>query len=193
MGNEVKACELPNQTATWAGLSGAVEEFSAWRQRTNRRYDSEDTELLCYLSDQLKVEGAALVGGSMNHPVLGLLSYMSESNNRMQELLLAYLSLAVARDSGLAQKLIAGQRLHVGLDPSYVAATRCYGVQETETPEPQGGTDAAVAAIQFALDDEDGMLFLRYWNEGEFDVIRSEWPDAPEDVFIGADPLYVPG
>lgn len=36
------------------------------------------------------------------------------------------------------------------------------------------------------------MLFLRYWNEGDFDVIRREWPDAPEEVFIGADPLYKP-
>lgn len=50
--------------------------------------------------------------------------------------------------------------------------------------------DAAVAAIQFALDDDDGMQFLRLWNEGEFDVIRDEWPDAPEEIFIGADPLH---
>lgn len=50
--------------------------------------------------------------------------------------------------------------------------------------------DAAVAAIQFALADDDGMQFLRLWNEGEFDVIRSEWPEAPEEVFIGADPLH---
>ncbi|MBP3998332.1 hypothetical protein [Pseudomonas koreensis] len=50
--------------------------------------------------------------------------------------------------------------------------------------------DAAVAAIQFALDDDDGMQFLRLWNDGDFDVIRSEWPEAPEEVFIGADPLH---
>lgn len=50
--------------------------------------------------------------------------------------------------------------------------------------------DAAVAAIQFALNDDDGMQFLRYWNQGDFDVLRSEWPDAPEVVFIGADPLH---
>lgn len=50
--------------------------------------------------------------------------------------------------------------------------------------------DAAVAAIQFTLNDDDGMQFLRLWNEGDFDAIRREWPDAPKDVFIGADPLY---
>lgn len=49
---------------------------------------------------------------------------------------------------------------------------------------------AAVAAIQFALEDEDGIDFLRYWNEGEFDIVRRNWPDAPEAIYIGADPLH---
>lgn len=51
--------------------------------------------------------------------------------------------------------------------------------------------DAAVAAIQFALEADEGMAFLRCWNEGDFNSIRGEWPEAPEEVFIGADPLYV--
>lgn len=50
--------------------------------------------------------------------------------------------------------------------------------------------DAAVAAIQFALETDEGLEFLRCWNHGDFDVIRREWPDAPESVFIGADPLH---
>ncbi|USD58826.1 hypothetical protein J4N45_09825 [Vibrio sp. SCSIO 43140] len=50
--------------------------------------------------------------------------------------------------------------------------------------------NAAVAAIEFALETEDGMNFLRLWNEGEFDVLRDEWPEAPEAIYIGADPLY---
>ncbi len=50
--------------------------------------------------------------------------------------------------------------------------------------------DAAVAAIQFALETDDGMAFLRCWNEGDFDSIRKEWPEAPKEVFIGADPFY---
>lgn len=48
----------------------------------------------------------------------------------------------------------------------------------------------AVAAIQFALETDDGLSFLRCWNEGNFDAIRHEWPEAPEAVFIGADPLH---
>jgi hypothetical protein len=49
---------------------------------------------------------------------------------------------------------------------------------------------AAVAAIQVALKDEcgDGLQFLRYWHEGEFNILRRNWPDAPEAVYIGADP-----
>lgn len=50
--------------------------------------------------------------------------------------------------------------------------------------------DAALAAIQFALETDDGLTFLRYWNEGEFETIRREWPEAPEAIFIGADPLH---
>lgn len=48
----------------------------------------------------------------------------------------------------------------------------------------------AVAAIQFALETDQGLDFLRLWNEGEFDTIRQEWPEAPESIFIGADPLH---
>lgn len=50
--------------------------------------------------------------------------------------------------------------------------------------------NAAVAAIQFALEADEGLVFLRCWNEGNFAAIRREWPDAPEEVFIGADPLH---
>src|SRR5690606_36552884 len=47
----------------------------------------------------------------------------------------------------------------------------------------------AVAAIQFALNDPEGMTFLRLWNEGEFETLRREWPEAPSSINIGADPL----
>lgn len=52
--------------------------------------------------------------------------------------------------------------------------------------------NAAVAAIQFALETDDGLAFLRCWNDADFDSIREEWPEAPDEVFIGADPLYKP-
>lgn len=55
----------------------------------------------------------------------------------------------------------------------------------------QPNQSAAVAAIEFALlPDSDGLEFLRVWFHGDFDAIRKEWPEAPEAVFIGADPLH---
>ncbi len=60
--------------------------------------------------------------------------------------------------------------------------------------EPVALPDPSTAAIAFALEnatsDHDGMEFLRCWNEGAFDTIRDQWPEAPEEVFIGADPLH---
>lgn len=47
----------------------------------------------------------------------------------------------------------------------------------------------AAAAIRFALTDPEGMTFLRLWNEGDFDTLRREWPDAPIEVYVGADPI----
>jgi hypothetical protein len=46
---------------------------------------------------------------------------------------------------------------------------------------------APVAAIQFALSADEGMTWLRLWNEGEFEACRREWPEASDDCYIGAD------
>ena len=48
----------------------------------------------------------------------------------------------------------------------------------------------AVAAIEYALNDDDPEAFLRCWVEGNFDALRNEWENVPEEVFIGADPLH---
>ena len=50
--------------------------------------------------------------------------------------------------------------------------------------------DAAVAAIAFSLKTDEGTEFLRCWFHGNFEAIRREWPDAPEAVLVGADPLH---
>lgn len=36
---------------------------------------------------------------------------------------------------------------------------------------------------------EEPLEFLRCWNEGNFEALREEWPDAPEEIYL-ADPLY---
>ncbi|MCW5155594.1 PDDEXK family nuclease [Burkholderia cenocepacia] len=58
--------------------------------------------------------------------------------------------------------------------------------------DERAAPNPATAAILFALSLDDGSSidFLNNWNEGEFDVLRREWPEAPEDVYIGADPFH---
>lgn len=49
--------------------------------------------------------------------------------------------------------------------------------------------NAAVEAINFALQTDEGLVFLRLWQHGDFEAIRKEWPECPNSVFIGADSL----
>lgn len=62
------------------------------------------------------------------------------------------------------------------------------GVIELELYQP----NAAVAAIAYVLANpcESPLDFLRCWNSGDFEAIRQEWDDVPEEVFIGADPRH---
>lgn len=39
---------------------------------------------------------------------------------------------------------------------------------------------------------EEPLEFLRCWNEGDFDALREEWPDAPKEIYY-ADPLNEEG
>ncbi len=55
-------------------------------------------------------------------------------------------------------------------------------------PKALQSGDAAIEAMKYALKADEGMEFLRCWMHGDFDAIRKEWPDAPESVFVGADP-----
>ncbi|AYC17872.1 hypothetical protein DZA65_00967 [Dickeya dianthicola] len=50
----------------------------------------------------------------------------------------------------------------------------------------------AVAAIEYALelDPDECHTFLHLWCYGEFDALRKEWEDIPDEVFIGADPFF---
>lgn len=50
----------------------------------------------------------------------------------------------------------------------------------------------AVAAVKYALDHQcdSPIEFLHCWYHGDFDTIRKEWENVPDEVFIGADPLF---
>lgn len=47
--------------------------------------------------------------------------------------------------------------------------------------------EAAVAAVAYAIEAPEGMAFLRAWSQGDFDVCRREWPEAPSTVYEGAE------
>ena len=52
----------------------------------------------------------------------------------------------------------------------------------------------ATAAIAYALDqnDNDSLHFLHLWNEGEFQLLRDNWDNIPDKVFIGVEPFFKP-
>ncbi|KAF1702871.1 hypothetical protein [Pseudoxanthomonas kaohsiungensis] len=51
-----------------------------------------------------------------------------------------------------------------------------------------GESAAEHAAIAFALETDQGLDFLRCWNEGDYAAIRRDWPEAPAAVFL-SDPV----
>jgi hypothetical protein len=63
----------------------------------------------------------------------------------------------------------------------------------TEALDELGKTEATYnAVIDYMLCkgyNQEPLEFLRCWNEGDFDALREEWPDAPEEIYL-ADPLY---
>lgn len=63
-------------------------------------------------------------------------------------------------------------------------------LQPAAKAQPEKG-DAAVAAMKFAVGADEGMAFLNCWLHGDFDAIRKEWPEAPESIFVGADPAHM--
>lgn len=124
---------LPNQTTTSTGISNKVQEFHEWEKTYPFNCADETTKLICYLIDQIKAESRNLP--NFNHPVVGLISFMNEQNNRLQELLLAYLTLTVTGDNSHALALIRGERLHINLNASYVKAINCYNHHKTTRDE----------------------------------------------------------
>lgn len=68
------------------------------------------------------------------------------------------------------------------------------GDADTRWNRREPSNDPALALIAYMVENpyDDPMLLLRLWNEGDFDAIRKEWPSVPDEVFIGADPLFRP-
>lgn len=61
-----------------------------------------------------------------------------------------------------------------------------------EVEDSRNSDECFNAVIRYILGKgycEEPLEFLRCWNEGNFEVLREEWPDAPEEIYL-ADPLY---
>jgi len=72
----------------------------------------------------------------------------------------------------------------------YQWSAACEKLRNMEHERSGPCPNAACEAIEFALSVacEEPISFLRCWNEGDFDSIRDEWPEAPGGVFTGAEP-----
>lgn len=63
-------------------------------------------------------------------------------------------------------------------------------VHDSDEPDPSCAFNAAIDYTLSCGIGDGGLEFLACWREGNFSAIRREWPDAPDAVFKGADPLY---
>lgn len=62
----------------------------------------------------------------------------------------------------------------------------------THIKQQQQSEASSNAVFQFMLDNqcESPLEFLRCWNEGNFDALRAEWPEAPEEIYLGPDQFH---
>ena len=67
-------------------------------------------------------------------------------------------------------------------------------MQLVEVADLNVDNNPAVAAIAYAIDCEtdEGLEFLKLWNEGEFQLLRDNWDNIPDKVFIGVEPFFKP-
>ena len=64
-----------------------------------------------------------------------------------------------------------------------------YVDHEEEVNKIQSSYNAVISYMLGKGYMEEPLQFLRCWNEGNFEALREEWPDAPEEIYL-ADPLY---
>lgn len=63
--------------------------------------------------------------------------------------------------------------------------TEFIGKLTDDLKEAQQAQEKLVAAIIFALEADEGLEWLRYWNEGSFEVCKRNWPEASEELYKG--------
>lgn len=57
--------------------------------------------------------------------------------------------------------------------------------------DPTGAFNAVISYMLGKGYMEEPLEFLRCWNQGDFDICRKDWPDAPPECYLGADQFAV--
>lgn len=84
------------------------------------------------------------------------------------------------------------QPLAVQMDDGYWTPWHLADQLNSELSELKRADECWSAVVSYLLGDgrtQEPLEFLSCWNEGNFEAIRKEWPDAPVEVFY-ADPLH---
>ncbi|WP_346829408.1 phosphohydrolase [Pseudomonas abietaniphila] len=82
--------------------------------------------------------------------------------------------------------------LSVPMDDGYWTPWHLADRLNSELAELKRADECWSAVVSYMLGDgrtQEPLEFLRCWNDGNFQAIRDEWPDAPKEVFY-ADPLF---
>lgn len=85
--------------------------------------------------------------------------------------------------SAVAKAQYLVKRLDLGEGEVPFIAAHINHVVETETEELRESQHILSVAIGYALEAEDGMDWLRLWNEGDYHAARKGWPDSPNNVY----------
>jgi hypothetical protein len=70
--------------------------------------------------------------------------------------------------------------------PQLIHHSRDLRVHIAQMEQGQNGYNALITYI-LENQCESPFEFLRCWNDADFDSLRNEWPDAPEEIYFGAD------
>ena len=81
------------------------------------------------------------------------------------------------------------ERRERGIPQAHIAAALVTELRAAlaagQAPAQPDSTEGVVfrTLIKFLLCTDEALVFLRCWNEGNFDACRKEWPEAPSDLY----------
>lgn len=104
--------------------------------------------------------------------------------NNLKDLIFAFES-AVRAHENLGSQPVED---HAIIEEEYARAKDdLLGALEEPANNPAAAVVAYIMDGENVNDNDDAMEFLHYWNEGEFDILRRNWKNIPDEVFVGAE------